>query len=98
MLAAERLAPGRGMDRAGNRLTWSAEAGSLPDGTVILIDDHDPVLLWKEASYRFAFSGWMPLGHRPKGRVSVLTPPTSVGALGNGFIPELHDSVPEPAG
>jgi hypothetical protein len=98
MLAAERLQPGRGMDRAGDRPTWSAVAASLPDGTVIVIDDLGPVLLWKEASYGFAFSGWIPLGQRPEGRVRVLTPPTSVGALQNGFIPELHDSVPQPAG
>jgi len=98
MLAAERLGPGRGMDRADDRLTWSAEAGSLPDGTVIVSPDREPMLLWEGAGYAFAFSGWVPRGPRAYGRVRVLTPPTSVEALRNGFFPELHDSLPKSSG
>ena len=98
MLAAERLGTSRGMDRADDRVTWSAEAASLPDGTVIVSPDQEPMLLWEGACFAFAFSGWVHLGRRPDGQVSVLTPPTSVGALQNGFVPELHDSVPKSAG
>jgi len=93
MLAAERLRPGRGMTRAGDRITWTAEASSLPGGTVILDDENAPMLVWADDAYIFTFSGWVPMGKRPKGRVRVLTPPTSVGALANGFAPVLHQSV-----
>ncbi|HEU4894589.1 MAG TPA: hypothetical protein VFT85_02030 [Acidimicrobiia bacterium] len=94
MLAAERLRPGRGMSRSGDRITWSAAATSLPDGTVILGEVGAPTLLWAEDVYEFGFSGWARIGRRPEGPVAVLTPPTSVRALGNGFTPVLHQSVP----
>jgi hypothetical protein len=93
MLTAERLRPGRGMVRGGDRLIWAAEATSLPGGTVILNDRGAPMLLWAGDAYGFSFSGWRLVGRRPMGRVRVLTPRTSVAALQSGFAPVLHDSV-----
>jgi hypothetical protein len=98
MLAAERLRPGRGMVRRGDRSTWTAEAASLPGGTVILDDEDAPLLLWAEDIYGFSFSGWRLVGQRPMGRVRVLTPPTSVAALQNGFAPVLHESLSKSTG
>lgn len=90
MLAAERLAPGRGLDRARDRLTWSAELCSLPDGTVVLSADRQPMLVWSEALYGFDFAGWRHADIGDEGRVEVLTPPTTVGALSNGYVPVVR--------
>ncbi len=92
MLSAERLAPGRGMQRATDRLTWSADLASLPDGTVILSKESQPMLVRREATYEFDFGGWRYVGPSQDGIVEVLTPRTSVGALKNGFVPVIHDS------
>lgn len=91
MLAAERLGPGRGMKRAGDRLTWSADLAELPDGTVILSEGRT-LLVRPDALYEFGFGGWTYAGPRDDRRVSVLTPPTSVRALQNGFSAVLHQS------
>lgn len=87
-LAAERLRRGRGLDRAGDRRVWTAPAGGLPDGTIV--HHGGPRLLLGPSSYAFSFAGWTDPGPRPSGDVTVLTPPTSVAALANGFRPELH--------
>jgi hypothetical protein len=42
---------------------------------------------------RFSFDGWTDPVTRPTGRIaSVLTPPTSVAALANGYRAQLHES------
>jgi hypothetical protein len=40
----------------------------------------------------FGFDGWGTPVHKPNGAVDVLTPPTSIAALKNGFEPVLHPS------
>jgi hypothetical protein len=41
----------------------------------------------------FSFDGWVdPIGRPRRGEVEVLTPPTSVAALANGYAPLLHPS------
>lgn len=90
-LAAERLRRGRGSDRADHRITWTAAARDLPDGTVVLVDAR-PRLLLGGRSWTFTFDGWRDSGSRLTGTVTVLTPPTSVLALANGFTPLLHPS------
>jgi hypothetical protein len=89
-LAAQRLRPGRGLDRATDRILWRLEIGRLPSGAVIVIDGTATLLL-DDRVLDFAFTGW---GHprlRPRnGEVPVLTPPTSVAALANGYVPVLH--------
>ncbi len=91
LLAAERLRRGRGLDRARDRITWEAPARDLPDGTVHLQDGTSRVLL-DARSLAFGFGGWHSPVARPRGQVAVLTPPTSVLALANGFVPLLHPS------
>ena len=93
LLAGERLQPGRGLVRAGDRMLWSAEIDDLPSGAVVLVSK-TPLLVLDDLLFEFDFAGWHDPRPRPKGvRVQVLTPPLSVRALDNGFVPVLHDSV-----
>lgn len=94
-LGGERLDAGRGLVRAHDRKRWTSEAGSLPDGTVIVESD-TPRLLLEDRSLAFGFGGWREARPRPRGPVSVLTPPTSVLALAHGFRPTLHPSAESP--
>ena len=93
MLAAERLRPGRGPERAEDRILWPARIDQLPEGTVI-VQSGRPMLLQGRHVLTFDFAGWGDPQPRPKEKtVQVLTPPTSVLALRNGFVPVLHASV-----
>lgn len=90
-LVAERHRRGRGLQRAGDRLTWLADAGELPDGVVVLVDGAARLLVGRR-SWAFGFGRWHDAARRPAGDVTVLTPPTSVAALRGGFTPTLHAS------
>jgi hypothetical protein len=90
-LTTERLRRGNGIDRSRDRKTWRADLESLPDGTVIIGADGQARLVLADRMLAFSFGGWT----RPEARtvtdvVEVLTPPTSVRALANGFTPVLH--------
>jgi len=90
-LTTERLRRGSGMDRGRDRKTWRADLESLPDGTVIIGADGQARPVLADRMLAFSFGGWT----RPEVRtvtdvVEVLTPPTSVRALANGFTPVLH--------
>ncbi|MGH9272113.1 MAG: hypothetical protein ACRDZ2_12660 [Ilumatobacteraceae bacterium] len=91
-LHAERHRRGRGIDRAGDRLLWHADAAGLPDGTVVVEADGTPALLTGDRAFRFSFEAWRDPTARPRGPQRVLTPPTSVAALRHGFTPTLHPS------
>jgi hypothetical protein len=92
-LAGERLRRGRGVARAGDRRLWRAPYVGLPVGTVIVDDRRRPRLLLEHGTLAFSFAGWTdPAPRPPDGNVDVLTPPTSVAALANGFVPLLHPS------
>ncbi|GAA3248256.1 hypothetical protein GCM10017691_58260 [Pseudonocardia petroleophila] len=84
-LAAERLRPGRGLDRARDRRTWRGT--DVPDGTVVVTDG--PRLVLGDRLLAFSPGGWRDPALRPAGELTVLTPPTSVAALRHGFAPEL---------
>lgn len=90
LLAEERLRRGRGIERAGDRKLWEADSDSLPDGTVVLLET--PRLILGNQMWTFTFEGWVDPRPRPRGRVEVITPPTSVSALEWGFRPRLHSS------
>lgn len=91
-LASERLRRGRGIHRGGDRILWTAELDRLPTGTVILDRDGRPRLVVEGRLLAFTFSGWQrPIRHHG-GLAQVLTPPTSVAAMVNGFVPVLHPS------
>jgi hypothetical protein len=92
-LVAERHRRGRGMDRAADRLVWEAPVDELPSGTVVLDDDAQPRLVLEDRMLAFTFDGWThPIDRPARGKVGVLTPPTSVAALTNGYSPTLHPS------
>lgn len=94
MLSGERLNRGRGLSRAADRKIWTARIEDLPDGTVIVGDDSQPILVVADRLWRFGFEGWKRPRPRPAtGPARVLTPPTSVAALSNGYAPTLHPSI-----
>ena len=89
-LATERLRRGRGLVRAGDRITWGAPTAELPAGTVVLDAERRSRLLLDDRTLLFTFDGWTDPRPRRSGEVEVLTPPTSVSALANGYAPLLH--------
>jgi hypothetical protein len=91
-LASERLRRGRGLSRAKDRPLWRADAATLPVGTVIVDGAGRACLVGAAWAQVFSFAGWDAPVPRPTGEVDVLTPPTSVVALRNGFTPTLHPS------
>lgn len=92
-LHAERHRPGRGLDRARDRIVWSSPFADLPEGTVIVAPDGGGQLVLADRLLRFSFAGWTDATKRPtSGEAKVLTPPTSVAALANGYQPLLHPS------
>ncbi len=93
-LAGERLRRGRGLDRASHRILWSSLIDDLPAGTVVVDQSGGGArLVTAEHLFGFTFGGWRDPQSRPTGvAVSVLTPPSSVAALANGFQPTLHPS------
>jgi hypothetical protein len=92
-LAQERLRPGRGLDRAGDRKLSTAAAADLPDGVVVLGPGGEARLVRKQRLLAFTFGGWtQPIPRPRRGELRVLTPPTSVAALANGYVAVLHPS------
>jgi hypothetical protein len=92
MIAAERHRSGRGLIRAHDRILWKNNIDTLPTGAVAI----DPVtgeacLVTRKHLQHFTFNGWGPRTERPRDtEVGTLTPPTSIGALINGYAPRLH--------
>jgi hypothetical protein len=93
-LASERHRRGRGLTRAQDRIIWRSPLAALPAGAVIVDNvTRTPHLVGESHLQPFRFEGWGPPTERPTGiDVEVLTPPTSVAALSNGYIPHLHPS------
>lgn len=94
LLHAERLRHGRGFQRSQDRITWIHELDSLPPGAVIIdAKSSTPLLITTDHQQPFGFDGWGPPASRRRGTSArVLTPPTSVAALKNGFAPRLHET------
>lgn len=93
-LATGRHRAGRGLDRSGDRILWTSDLDVLPTGTVVIpLGMGEPHLITENHIQAFAFDGWRSPDKRPQHlRVEVLTPPASVAALRNGFVPQLHPS------
>ena len=90
---AERLRRGRGIERRDDRRVWSLPFRDLPAGAVIIGADGIPRLVQQDRLLRFTFDGWTAPQRRPlTGHATVLTPPTSVAALREGYVPALHCS------
>jgi hypothetical protein len=86
-LHAERIAPGR------SKRTFVAALDALPDGVFVT------AAAWGGRAYLVRgdwLLAWSPGGYgerrrRPKGEeVIVLTPPSTVGAIRAGYVPEIH--------
>ncbi len=90
VLHDERVEPGW---RAKGKRVYSAELGRLPDGAMVVGPDGGPHL-WLGCSLR----RWTPGGYAepiaadPSTAVNVLTPRSTVSALGNGYVPVFHES------
>lgn len=93
LLYQERHRPGRGFDRARDRITHARAFSELPDGVIVVAPDGACQLVAGDRLLRFSFEGWGAPSVRPRsGEAKVLTPPTSVGALLQGYKPLLHPS------
>ena len=79
----------------GRPRTYLAELDSLPDGVfVVLPDVAEALLVW-----RGGLAPWSPTGYAalrkspPDQRARVLTPRSTVAALGAGYVPGVHSSL-----
>lgn len=82
-LHAERLY--RGTHR---RRLHSADAATLPDGAFVVIDEA-PFLIHGDEAVEWTTAGYRARRDRPEGAVTVLTPPSTVAALGAGYRVEI---------
>jgi hypothetical protein len=89
-LHAERLGDG-----VGGRGLHERQAHTLPDGAFVLRDGAAHLVLGDEL-LRWTPGGYAEAKPRPRGRLEVVTPPTSLRVLGSGWsgsVPLLHPSV-----
>lgn len=87
VLHAQRVA--RGLEK----VTFSANAGSLPEGTMFAVND-EAFLLHSGSSWRWTFKGYEPADAVPGApEVTILTPRAIVQLFANGFKPRVHPSV-----
>lgn len=93
-IAAERHRRGRGLVRAQDRILRTGPIDSLPAGSVVIDPaTRQPHLVTDSCLQAFTFDGWGTPLKRPTGTdVEILTPPTSIAALANGFVPTLHST------
>jgi hypothetical protein len=82
-LHAERLY--RGSHR---RRLHSADAATLPDGAFVVIDEVAFLIRGDEA-VEWTTAGYRERRDRPKGSVTLLTPPSTVAALRAGYPVEI---------
>lgn len=89
-LHEERIAPD------GEKRTFMAELGALPDGTFFEIDGA-PHLRWRGRCFVWSFLGYKPLEPAPSSslRVRVLTPESVVSAFRHGLRTQVHESAEE---
>jgi hypothetical protein len=86
-LHAERVAPD------GSKRTYSAKLDDLPNGVFVTLPeaDNQAYLAWDDALLAWSPGGYGARRPRHGGeQVTVLTPPSTVGALRAGYVPEIH--------
>lgn len=72
--------------------TFTAVLQTLPKGTFIM-ERERPYLVWQDALLPWTAAGYETPVTRPKeAPVTVLTPPSTVAALAQGYVPMLHKS------
>ncbi len=94
-LHRERHRTGRGLVRAGDRMLWTAPLPQIPDGVVVVGADGICKLVLGDRLLPFSFDGWLAPQPRSAGTATILTPPTTVLALGHGYRPILHPTAGE---
>ena len=76
----------------GEKITYEAPLGSLPNGCFIEIEGA-PQLVWDEATYLWTPEGYVGKTPRPhRAAVTVLTPRPVVECFRHGYEPETHPS------
>ena len=80
----------RGEARTFRQKRHKNPANTLPNGAIIL--DGTAKLIWDDVARHVGAGGYGAAEPRPEGMVTVLTPPTSLKALSNGYRPKLHGS------
>lgn len=87
-LHEERIGP------EGDKRTFLAEIGSLPQGTFFELDGV-PHLLWGGRAFAWSFEGYTPVEAAPPqtAQFPVLTPRSVVAALRHGLAVQVHESV-----
>ncbi len=78
----------------GTQRTFEANLSELPDGVFVMVpEDHRAFLLWKDRLHSWSPSGYIDRVALPHYRkVVVLTPRTTVSAIQNGYVPQVHES------
>lgn len=75
------------------QVRYWAKTTDLPDGTMILVDDNRPALVWRGVARVWTTTGYLPPEPLARGDVRVCTPAPTVAALRAGYRPALHPSL-----
>ena len=89
--AIDRVLHAERTERAGKKRTYRAVLSSLPDGTMV---EHAgrPLLIWKGRLLPWSFEGYeRAVDAALQTEVDVLTPPSIVGVIRAGFVPEVSE-------
>jgi hypothetical protein len=91
VLHAERLTEAHYIKDRQKR-TFTAVLNTLPNGTFIM-EGQRPYLVWEDALLPWTPAGYeTPVMQPMEAQVTVLTPPSTVAALAQGYLPVLHES------
>jgi len=85
------------IDRRGRKVVYCAAIDSLPNWTMVALDDRATVahIIWGGRLYRWSFEGYLDPIDLSRGReVEVLTPVSVVKAIAAGYEPAVHHSLP----
>jgi hypothetical protein len=87
-LHAERIGPDR------SKRVFTASIDELPDGVFVNLDATvgDAWLIWGDDLLAWSPGGYTERRPRPKAAVTVLTPRSTVAAIREGYVPEVHSS------
>ncbi len=86
-----RLHNERAIPRTFGQRRHRADVSEMPDGAIVF--DAAPLLVWKKSLRPVTPDGYGSPVAQPTGEITVLTPPTSLKALKNGYKPTLHASL-----
>jgi len=87
--AIDRVLHPERLDRKGSKKTYRAVLSSLPDGTMVERAGV-PHLIWRGKLLPWSFAGYGPgVRAAPDEGVDVLTPRSIVGAIREGFVPQV---------